>query len=70
MAGIFNRKQAGPEWMLPYQYGARHSARIASQKPEESVSGKYFDPLRLVKLLPKSCNKVCNLGTERGVVTR
>lgn len=20
MAGIFNRKQAGPEWMLPYQH--------------------------------------------------
>lgn len=54
----------------PLSVRARQSARIASQKPEESVSGKYFDPLRLVKLLPKSCNKVCNLGTERGVVTR
>lgn len=54
----------------PLPVRARQSARIASQKPEESVSGKYFDPLGLVKLLPKSCNKVCNLGTEGFVVTR
>lgn len=33
---------------------ARQSARNAAQKPEESVSGKYFDPLELVKRLPKS----------------
>lgn len=45
-------------------------ARTASQNPEESVSGKYFDPLGLVKLHPKLRYKVCNLGTEGGVVTR
>lgn len=44
--------------------------QFASQKPVESVSGKYFDLLGLVKLLLKSCNKVCNLGTEGVVVTR
>lgn len=66
MAGVFNTKQAGQEWMLPYQC----TQRTASQKPEESVSGKYFDPLGLVKLLPKSCYKVCNLSTEGCVVTR
>lgn len=54
----------------PLPVRARQSARIASQKPGESVSGKYFDPLGLVKLLPKSCYKVCNLGTEGFVVTR
>lgn len=48
----------------------RQNARNGSQKPGESVSGKYFDPLELVKLLLKSCNKVCNLDTEWGVVTR
>ena len=41
----------------PLSVRARQSARLASQKPEESVSGKYFNPLELVKLLPKSCTK-------------
>lgn len=54
----------------PLSVLARQSARIASQKPVESVSGMYSDPLGPVKVLPKSCYKVCNLGTERTVVTR
>lgn len=53
----------------PLSVRARQSARIASQKPVESVSGMYSDPLVLVKLLPKSCYNVCNLGTEGCVVT-
>lgn len=32
-------------------------------------SGKYFDPLGLVKLLPQSCYKVCNFGIVGVVVT-
>lgn len=48
----------------PLSVGERQNARIASQKPEESASGLYFDPLVLVKRLPNSCYKVCNLRTE------
>lgn len=48
MAGIFKQEAGWPRVDAPIPVRARQSARIASQKPEESVSGKYFDPLGLV----------------------
>lgn len=40
------------------------SRQTISQKHDASVSDLYLNPFRLVKLLPKSCNKVCNVCSE------
>lgn len=69
MAGTFNRKQAGPEWTLPYQY-------VHGKVP--GLHHRNLKSLFLVSILilsdwlsfSPSHVKVCNLGTEGGVVTR
>lgn len=48
-------------WLV-YVTGSR-----LEQKTGESVSGMYFNPVEMVKLLLKSFYKVCNLGSGGGV---
>lgn len=47
-------------WLV-YVTGSR-----LEQKTGESVSGMYFNPVEMVKLLLKSFYKVCNLGSGGG----
>lgn len=49
-------------WLV-YVTGSR-----LEQKTGESVSGMYFNPVEMVKLLLKSFYKVCNLGSGGGGV--
>lgn len=71
VAGIFNRKQAEPEWTLPYQYVKGTVPGLHHRKPEESASGLYFDPFRTgLSLSPSHVTKSATSALRGGVVTR